>query len=640
MTVSKPKLTDPPKDLKEAIDWILRVTGKDKKGGDGTQQLAGAVQQLLTAAGVKELKTPIRIEQGIINNLAEGLATFIGYSGNNGIKSNSYKAKYDRDATWQNSQSNDGAQTCAKIFLGCVPLIFYGITYLYWRCSFKIGCNKAWKDMTFNGQKFRLRIGTISREEPSAPDLQKFMEAMGYNSTQLRDAKGMGVMGVVEKKLSELDYARGSANNSHAFSHYLHKVAEYGKKYVQNDLTKCPLYALNLLATAYFSELEQGKKINETVKRIELAFYGLGTQASNTYGNLKHHIGDLYENIKTFVTPTLTKASGEGTQTAEAAGNTNVSGGGAQQQSQQETPAAEAVGAAANAAAASGATPGSVAASGMAATGVMPGGGFVASAAAEVQAGRNHSSGGGGGGHGGGHTSSVPATNTTTTETTTPTPTLATTTTPTATAVSETGTKGTPGPVGPAGKSGDRGEAGPAGPTGPIGPVGARGPAGPRGPRGDKGETGDQNSHNGVNQAGKEGEKIGQGVHHGVNQAGKEAEKFGQGVHHASGEAGPAGPVGARGPAGPQGPRGGIGENGERGESAVTSSSSASYSSSSPSSPTVTGPTTTTPPPQPSSAGPAAGTLTTLALGGGAAAVYFNVGNVATILKGIFGLLK
>ncbi|XP_054557567.1 EGF-containing fibulin-like extracellular matrix protein 1 isoform X2 [Talpa occidentalis] len=64
------------------------------------------------------------------------------------------------------------------------------------------------------------------------------------------------------------------------------------------------------------------------------------------------------------------------------------------EQPQQETPAAETVGAAANAAATSGATPGGVAASGMAASGVMPGGGFVASAAAvagpEVQTGRNN----------------------------------------------------------------------------------------------------------------------------------------------------------------------------------------------------------------------------------------------------------
>uniref|UniRef100_A0A8C0TTM3 EGF-containing fibulin-like extracellular matrix protein 1 n=2 Tax=Canis lupus familiaris TaxID=9615 RepID=A0A8C0TTM3_CANLF len=64
------------------------------------------------------------------------------------------------------------------------------------------------------------------------------------------------------------------------------------------------------------------------------------------------------------------------------------------EQPQQETPAAEGVGAAANAAAASGTGTGTVAASGMATSGVMPGGGFVASAAAvagpEVQTGRNN----------------------------------------------------------------------------------------------------------------------------------------------------------------------------------------------------------------------------------------------------------
>lgn len=63
------------------------------------------------------------------------------------------------------------------------------------------------------------------------------------------------------------------------------------------------------------------------------------------------------------------------------------------EQPQQETPAAETMGTAANAAAAS-STAGGVAASGMAASGVMPGGGFVASAAAvagpEVQTGRNN----------------------------------------------------------------------------------------------------------------------------------------------------------------------------------------------------------------------------------------------------------
>ncbi|XP_070235651.1 EGF-containing fibulin-like extracellular matrix protein 1 isoform X3 [Bos mutus] len=60
------------------------------------------------------------------------------------------------------------------------------------------------------------------------------------------------------------------------------------------------------------------------------------------------------------------------------------------EQPQQETPAAEGAGAAANAAATSSTGTGGVAATGVAASGVVPGGGFVASAAAEVQTGRNN----------------------------------------------------------------------------------------------------------------------------------------------------------------------------------------------------------------------------------------------------------
>lgn len=64
------------------------------------------------------------------------------------------------------------------------------------------------------------------------------------------------------------------------------------------------------------------------------------------------------------------------------------------EQPQQEIPAAETVAAAANAAATSGTGSGGVTATGMAASGIIPGGGFVASAAAvagpEVQTGRNN----------------------------------------------------------------------------------------------------------------------------------------------------------------------------------------------------------------------------------------------------------
>ncbi|GIX63609.1 variant erythrocyte surface antigen-1 family protein [Babesia caballi] len=49
-------LADCPSNLKEAIDWILRVTGKDGQGSDNTRDLAKAVKRLLEGA-LQEVET-------------------------------------------------------------------------------------------------------------------------------------------------------------------------------------------------------------------------------------------------------------------------------------------------------------------------------------------------------------------------------------------------------------------------------------------------------------------------------------------------------------------------------------------------------------------------------------------------------
>ncbi|GIX61323.1 variant erythrocyte surface antigen-1 family protein [Babesia caballi] len=110
-SASERKLTDCPSNLKEAIDWILRVTGKDG-GGDNqaTQILAEEVSSLLNevikdspgfslsvreAAAVQKLRewlngqgtTGYQGIQSLIKAVADGLGTFIGYEAkqNNGL---------------------------------------------------------------------------------------------------------------------------------------------------------------------------------------------------------------------------------------------------------------------------------------------------------------------------------------------------------------------------------------------------------------------------------------------------------------------------------------------------------------------------------------------------------------------------
>ncbi|GIX62314.1 uncharacterized protein BcabD6B2_17490 [Babesia caballi] len=81
-------LSDCPSNLKEAIDWILRVTGKYGGGGpDGTSQLAEEVKRLLekvesSGSGLTaEFKQVMSALDGgqLIAKLAEGLLQFIGY---------------------------------------------------------------------------------------------------------------------------------------------------------------------------------------------------------------------------------------------------------------------------------------------------------------------------------------------------------------------------------------------------------------------------------------------------------------------------------------------------------------------------------------------------------------------------------
>ncbi|GIX65578.1 collagen alpha-1(I) chain isoform X3 [Babesia caballi] len=303
---------------------------------------------------------------------------------------------------------------------------------------------------------------------------------MKYDHHQLNDFSGSGVMrelyDVFEFRITD-NVDRSPAKSSYAT--YLKYVEENCTNMLGSTPEKCPIYSLHLLATAYFSEVDQGTGVYEAIKQIELAFSGLGTQASNTYGNLKRDIEALCGKVKTFVEPPITEARHDGSGTSASSEPVSDAGSGSHV-GYEQTSSIEAA-----------SQPGSVAISGIAASEVMPGDGSVSGA---------------GGSRGGGSQTSSPST-TTMTETTIPTPTITTTTT----AGSESGPQSQPGSPSPADKSGDSGEAGPAGPAACIGSVGARGPAGPQGTRGDKGETGEQ-SRNGVNQAGKEAEKIDQGA--------------------------------------------------------------------------------------------------------------------------------
>ncbi|GIX64865.1 variant erythrocyte surface antigen-1 family protein [Babesia caballi] len=222
MTANGKKLTDCPSNLKEAIDWILRVTGKDGQGGgngnethlaqavanlpDFNAAIAAAAEKLQNNGGdaaqaLRELKEHNTLGE-IIKKLAEGLRKFIGYDsssnniGNEGIavagqtvnpndRGSGYKLTYHRtEATWSSSFQSGDPTKAAQIFLGCLPLYYYWLTYLYWKCK-QLHSQGGWENMNINGSG-------------SGQNLKAFMVGHGYVADHLSTQTGKSITLLLE----------------------------------------------------------------------------------------------------------------------------------------------------------------------------------------------------------------------------------------------------------------------------------------------------------------------------------------------------------------------------------------------------------------------------------------------------------
>ncbi|GIX62674.1 variant erythrocyte surface antigen-1 family protein [Babesia caballi] len=263
MALSDKPLTECPSNLREAIDWILRVTGKDGVGGqDGTQALTEQVKKLLEGASreinslsdsdrknageLKKLKEGLDKAKdwvgenlddpmfqysgtpGPIGNLSKALASFIGYTPflldytigkritGDGIALKSYASSYPSAAKWESVNSQDDKEKlCAKIFLGCIPLCYYALTYLYWRCSLDY-LNGGWKtlQLTFKG------VGD--------PALKNYMVGMGYKASELNGAIGQHVQELMNKKFT--DFKEGITKAASTATERAKKENEVKKK--------------------------------------------------------------------------------------------------------------------------------------------------------------------------------------------------------------------------------------------------------------------------------------------------------------------------------------------------------------------------------------------------------------------------
>ncbi|GIX63230.1 variant erythrocyte surface antigen-1 family protein [Babesia caballi] len=284
MTTGKNSLTDPPTNLKEAIDWLALVGGGFGGNGCGGlgkhDSLVKALEQLPELNGVFSSNFSRIDLGGLIRALANGLGPgFLGYYSNtdinnNGIAQSVYQSTY-RNSNW--SDSNDDPKECARIFLGVVPFVFWGLGYLYFKCKIRQE-HGGWAQQTLT--------------DTGSWGLGKFMKDMGYNISNLKSTRGSVVANILtgHHGFNELSETYNASSYTNSYSNFIEKL----KKNVSKHNINTPLTTCFLLTKEYCQHLKKkGKQDEEVLSKIKTTLQGFKSSCGFLYQDLTDKIDNF-----------------------------------------------------------------------------------------------------------------------------------------------------------------------------------------------------------------------------------------------------------------------------------------------------------------------------------------------------------
>ncbi|GIX61392.1 variant erythrocyte surface antigen-1 family protein [Babesia caballi] len=284
MSDGKKPLTDPPKNLKEAIDWLALVRGGyggSRSGGPGKpEKLEAALMQLPGFAPIYKPKFLGDSLSYYIYRYAQGLGSgFLGYNGNAIVATNgTYTSAYS-GASW----SDNSAFEYAKIFLFLVCLAFYFITFLYWMCK----DNGRWENGTF----------TVS----NAPG--KFFEAMGYDTwDHLRSTFATNAASALQNILNAFPELQEAYKESSASSYedFLQQLDRVGP----SKRPEYPLANCKVCSYEYLQSRHSGADVTAAIDKIRAELVRLSKNRNISYSSnfsaLQQKVQNLLGTIKSF----------------------------------------------------------------------------------------------------------------------------------------------------------------------------------------------------------------------------------------------------------------------------------------------------------------------------------------------------
>ncbi|GIX65071.1 variant erythrocyte surface antigen-1 family protein [Babesia caballi] len=344
MTSGK-SLTTPPTNLKEAIDWVLRVSGKDKandngEGKEAIESLASELIKLLNKDGstlVSEvngffgtarsgLQTAVKSETsgapyklnaylnditrygrplgedetihlkkalqqdvsnprensgGPISKLADGLKKFIGWpqnggkpDGQNGIGSQNYESSYNSATERWSSLKSSQHRDCVAILLGIMPVLYFGLSYLYWWCTSDSDGDPRWSKLKING-------GGVPPTGGKATDLKTLLTKVGFTHTSKLNGQttGQNIVQFINTGFNELKSAKAKSND---YPEFLKELQDKAPK--STPPTSSPLTSLYLLSYYYITNFLYEVQSTSPATPSFAGYSGVAAMAGGAYG--------------------------------------------------------------------------------------------------------------------------------------------------------------------------------------------------------------------------------------------------------------------------------------------------------------------------------------------------------------------
>ncbi|GIX64518.1 uncharacterized protein BcabD6B2_39530 [Babesia caballi] len=243
------------------------------------------VTSVITAANNPDLNSDIRrsrtdkpFTSAVFTAVRGAAAAFIAEP-----QTKKHTSYYDK-ADWNSVSGDDDKTKCAKIFLGCLPLFYQALTYIYWGCHEKGG---GWRNQTHaNGS------------------MKSYFDSQGLMSPYVdTNKRGAHIADSALKGFSEFQQGMTNASSpplsSATFPYVKFTEALRGLLNTEQQTSlpsKCPLSALFYGASCYFryQQMTKAQSAVSAPKTIrEMLYFLAALQFSSAYDEIDGYIGTV-----------------------------------------------------------------------------------------------------------------------------------------------------------------------------------------------------------------------------------------------------------------------------------------------------------------------------------------------------------